>query len=178
MEMTPERKQIFLRELRRHGIVRAAARAASPATDSPTACSSSFYRARNMDPEFAADWDNALAEAAADVELEIHRRAIEGYEEPVYQRGELVGTITRYSDRLLELRAKGLMPDRYAVERKDVRLQGKIEHDHQHRAVLLELRPEDVILLSEDKRETFLGLLEEIAEAKGDEPVPHLLERG
>lgn len=178
MEMTPERKQIFLRELRRHGIVRAAARAASPATDSPTACSSSFYRARNMDPEFAADWDNALAEAAADVELEIHRRAIEGYEEPVYQRGELVGTITRYSDKLLELRAKGLMPDRYAVERKDVRLQGKIEHDHQHRAVLLELRPEDVILLSEDKRETFLGLLEEIAEAKGDEPVPHLLERG
>lgn len=178
MEMTPERKQIFLRELRRHGIVRAAARAASPATDSPTACSSSFYRARNMDPEFAADWDNALAEAAADVELEIHRRAIEGYEEPVYQRGELVGTITRYSDKLLELRAKGLMPDRYAVERKDVRLQGKIEHDHQHRAVLLELRPEDVILLSEDKRKTFLGLLEEIAEAKGDEPVPHLLERG
>lgn len=178
MEMTPERKQIFLRELRRHGIVRAAARAASPATDSPTACSSSFYRARNMDPEFAADWDNALAEAAADVELEIHRRAVEGYEEPVYQRGELVGTITRYSDRLLELRAKGLMPDRYAVERKDVRLQGKIEHDHQHRAVLLELRPEDVILLSVDKRETFLGLLEEIAEAKGDEPVPHLLERG
>lgn len=178
MEMTPERKQIFLRELRRHGIVRAAARAASPATDSPTACSSSFYRARNMDPEFAADWDNALAEAAADVELEIHRRAIEGYEEPVYQRGELVGTITRYSDKLLELRAKGLMPDRYAVERKDVRLQGKIEHDHQHKAVLLELRPEDVILLSEDKRETFLGLLEEIAEAKGDEPVPHLLERG
>lgn len=178
MEMTPERKQIFLRELRRHGIVRAAARAASPATDSPTACSSSFYRARNMDPEFAADWDNALAEAAADVELEIHRRAVEGWEEPVYQRGELVGTITRYSDKLLELRAKGLMPDRYAVERKDVRLQGKIEHDHQHKAVLLELRPEDVILLSEDKRETFLGLLEEIAEAKGDEPVPHLLERG
>ncbi|RNE91427.1 hypothetical protein EBL85_13610 [Marichromatium sp. AB32] len=178
MEMTPERKEIFLRELRRHGIILAAARAASPATDSRTACVSSFYWTRNRDPEFAAEWDTALAEASADVELEIHRRAVEGYEEPVYQKGELVGTITRYSDRLLELRAKGLMPDRYAVERKDVRVQGKIEHDHQHKAVLLELRPEDVILLPEDKRETLLELLEEIAEAKGDEPVPHLLERG
>lgn len=177
MDVTPERKQIFLRELRRHGIVLAAARAASPPTASRTACVSSFYWTRNRDPEFAAEWDSALAEACAEVELEIHRRAVDGYEEPVYQKGELVGTITRYSDRLLELRAKGLMPDRYAIERRDVRIQGRVDHEHQYKTILLELRPEDVILLSEDKRAIFVELLEEIAEAKGEQPIPHLLER-
>lgn len=33
---------------------------------------------------------------------EAFRRAVEGVEEPVYQKGELAGYITRYSDKLLE----------------------------------------------------------------------------
>ncbi|MBB5212617.1 hypothetical protein [Microbulbifer hydrolyticus] len=178
-KISEERKNIFLSELRRHGIVRRAAKAASPHADGTHFASASFYKLRARDHEFAAAWDDAQELAAAEVEYEIHRRAVEGYEEPVYQRGELVGTITKYSDRLLELRAKGLMPERYAIERRDMRIQGQVGHEHQHyhhhSAVLLELRPEDIILLPEEKRETLLGLLNELAEARGDaEPIPRL----
>ena len=48
------------------------------------------------------------------MEHEIFRRAQEGWDEPVYggrYRQEVVGSVRRYSDRLLELRAKALMPE-------------------------------------------------------------------
>ena len=56
------------------------------------------------------------------VRLEIHRRAIEGVEKPVFgsvrdDQGRSVtgqvGTIREYSDRMLELEAKARMPDEY-----------------------------------------------------------------
>ena len=160
------RKAIFLAELRRHGIPVAAARAASP--HSAGGAISSFYHLRRMDPEFAAAWADALQEACANVESEIHRRAVEGWEEPVFQRGELVGTITKYSDRLLELRAKGLMPERYAVERRDVKVSGEITHQHHHTAAILTISAEDVLLLAHEEREQLMGLLGLIAEARGE----------
>lgn len=160
------RKAIFLAELRRHGIPVAAARAASP--HSSGGAISSFYHLRRMDPEFAAAWSDALQEACANVESEIHRRAVEGWEEPVFQRGELVGTITKYSDRLLELRAKGLMPERYAVERRDVKVSGEVTHQHHHTAAILTISAEDVLLLAHEEREQLMGLLRLIAEARGE----------
>lgn len=166
MALDDIRKGIFLAELRRHGIVVAAARAASPhATDS---AASSFYNLRRMDPEFAAAWADALQEACGSVEMEIHRRAVEGWEEPVYQKGELVGTVTKYSDRLLELRARGLMPERYAVERRDVKVSGEVQHQHQHMAAILTIKAEDVLLLPPAEREQLMGLLGQIAEARGE----------
>ncbi len=109
VKLTDERRALFLDELARHGIVIRAARAASPHA-APRSALKTFYHARNRDPEFAEAWDNAVATATSVVESELHRRAVEGYEEPVYQRGEKVGTVRRYSDRLLELRAKALLP--------------------------------------------------------------------
>ncbi len=41
----------------------------------------------------------------------IHDRAVNGWEEPVYYRGEQVGSVRRYSDRLLELQVKRHMPE-------------------------------------------------------------------
>lgn len=166
--VTDERKQIFLAELRRHGIIRAAARAASPHSESDAVAS--FYWHRKNDLEFAAAWDAALGEAVANVELEIHRRAVEGWEEPVYQKGELVGTVTKYSDRLLELRARGLMPEKYAVERRDVKVSGglKHQHEHHHDGAVLTIKPEDVLLLPEEERETLLFLLGNIARERGE----------
>lgn len=160
------RKAIFLAELRRHAIPVAAARAASP--HSSGGAISSFYHLRRMDPEFAAAWADALQEACANVESEIHRRAVEGWDEPVYQRGELVGTVTKYSDRLLELRAKGLMPERYAIERRDVKVSGEITHQHHHTAAILTISAEDVLLLAHEEREQLMGLLGLIAEARGE----------
>lgn len=179
--LTEERKEVFLSELRRHGIVNAAARAASPHASGT--CSASFYALRRSDPEFAAAWDDAIEQATGSVELEIHRRAVEGYDEPVYQKGELVGTVTKYSDRLLELRAKALMPNKY-IERRAVELSANLNVTQElYGGHALTLKPEDVLLLDEGKRQQLLGLLTEIAMARGDllevEPEPAgLLEAG
>jgi len=88
-----------------------AARAASPHTVSGAL--STFQDERQRDPTFAVAWDEAVEAARADVEHEIYRRSTEGYEEPVFggkYRETVVGTVRRYSDRLLELRARALLP--------------------------------------------------------------------
>ena len=66
------------------------------------------YAHRDEDERFKALWDEALAEAGDALELEARRRAVDGWDEPVFQKGELVGTIRKYSDTLLlaMLRAK------------------------------------------------------------------------
>jgi len=121
-------------------------------------------------------WDDAIEQATGSVELEIHRRAVEGYDEPVYQKGELVGTVTKYSDRLLELRAKALLPQKY-IERRAVELSANLNVTQElYGGHALTLKPEDVLLLDEGKRQQLLGLLTEIALARGDllevEPEP------
>ena len=89
----------------------------------------SFRDERARDPEFAADWDESMEQARGKVESELHRRAVEGYEEPVYQRGEKVGTVRKYSDRLLELRIKSLIPA-YRDHSK-VEVDAKVEANHE-----------------------------------------------
>lgn len=164
--MTDERKAVFLSELSKHGIVSAAARVASPHAHGT--CAPSFYILRRNEPEFAAAWDDAIEQATGSVELELHRRAVEGYEEPVYQKGELVGTVTKYSDRLLEIRAKALMPNKY-IERRAVELSANLNVTQElYGGHALTLKPEDVLLLDEDKRQLLLGLLTDIAVARGD----------
>lgn len=109
--LSAERKAAFLAELARHGIVIRAARAASPG--SAAGAMTTFKDARERDPEFAAAWEEALDFARAEIEHEIYRRSTEGYEEPVFggkYRETVVGTVRKYSDRLLELRARALLP--------------------------------------------------------------------
>ena len=111
LPMTAERKAAFLAELARHGIANRAARAASPG--SAAGAMTTFKDARERDPAFAVAWEEALETARADVEHEIYRRSTEGYEEPVFggrYKETVVGTVRRYSDRLLELRARALLP--------------------------------------------------------------------
>lgn len=111
LPLTAERKAAFLVELSRHGIAMRAARAASP--QSSNGALSTFKDERQRDLEFAKAWDEALDMARAEIEHEIFRRSTEGYEEPVYggkYRETVVGTVRKYSDRLLELRARALLP--------------------------------------------------------------------
>lgn len=57
-----------------------------------------------------------MEQARAEVESEIHRRSVEGVDEPVYgTNGVQLGTRKRYSDKLLALRAQSMMPERYAL---------------------------------------------------------------
>lgn len=111
MELTAERKRIFLEELALHGIVARAARRASPGSE--TGAITTFREARASDEAFSAAWEDAMEVARAAVEYELHRRSVEGWEEPVYggrYREDVVGTVRRYSDRLLEVRVRGLLP--------------------------------------------------------------------
>src|SRR5690554_6945305 len=91
---TTERKLRFLDHLAASGNVRAACRRVGL---SPEAA----YRLRRRDDLFSRGWVLALALAQTHAEQVLADRAIEGVEEPIYYRGELVGTRRRYDTRLL-----------------------------------------------------------------------------
>lgn len=152
--MTDARKRIFLENLAEHGIVGAAAAVASPHLASGgVAC---FNSLRRKDPEFAAAWDEALALARGKIEAELHRRAVEGWEEKVFWKGEEAGTIRKYSDRLLELRMAAIAPE--------YRKTTKIEHTGS-----VETDP-GVGRLSAEKRQLMRQLLEGATDAEVAEP--------
>lgn len=93
---------------------------------------STAYRLRDRDESFAAEWDEAVDEAADLLEEEARRRAHEGWEEPVFGRlsgkdageGE-IGAVRKYSDTLLIFLLKGARPEKYR-ERAEVKHTGEI----------------------------------------------------
>jgi hypothetical protein len=130
MRLTACRKKVFLAELARHGILVRAARAASPRASSQYGAVQTFKDERGRDEEFAAQWDEAMQAAEASVEHELYRRAQEGWDEPIFggrHKERIVGTVRRYSDRLLELRAKALLPA--YRETSSVSVRGRVTHD-------------------------------------------------
>lgn len=96
----------FITALGTNGNVTDSARAAG--VDRPHA-----YAVRDKDPVFAAQWKDALYRASDVLEAEARRRAVEGFEEPVYQGGVRVGAIRRYSDNLLITLLKAAKPEKY-----------------------------------------------------------------
>lgn len=63
---------------------------------------STAYLWRQSDPDFAAKWDEAVAEGIDLLEEEARRRAVDGVNKrPIYHRGVQVGEIAQYSDKLL-----------------------------------------------------------------------------
>ena len=93
---TPARQRGFLVALAETGCVRDACRAVGLSNNSA-------YRAKSRIPEFGAAWDRALARMAPVLEHAAYARAVEGWDEPVYHAGKLVGQRRRYSDALLRL---------------------------------------------------------------------------
>lgn len=65
----------------------------------------------DADPELADDYHEARGRGEEEIRAEIRRRAIDGVEEPVFHQGQVVGTVTRYSDRLLYALAKSRLPE-------------------------------------------------------------------
>jgi hypothetical protein len=94
----------FLAALEASGNVSAAARRA--ATHRCTA-----YRHRQADPEFRAAWDEALEVAMDDMEAEARRRAVDGWDEPVFYEGKVCGHIRKYSDALIMFLLKAYRPE-------------------------------------------------------------------
>jgi hypothetical protein len=71
------------------------------------------YVWRQEDEEFAARWKMALDIGADSLEDEAVRRARDGYDKPVYQGGQMVGTVREYSDTLMVFLLKGARPRKY-----------------------------------------------------------------
>ena len=83
----------------------------------------SVWRARKADPAFAAACEEAQQIAAKAMEDEAIRRAKEGWDEPVYHQGRIVGYNRRYSDTMLMFLLRGHMAEKYADRSKT-----EIEH--------------------------------------------------
>lgn len=80
-------------------------------------------RAKDGDNRWRALWDNSLERYRDDLETEAHRRAFKGTEEGVWYKGKLVGTETKYSDRLMEVLLRGERPEKF---RDNVKLNADI----------------------------------------------------
>jgi len=87
---------------------------------------STAYLWREKDPAFAAAWDKALKIGVSALEDEVHRRAFEGNEEPVFWQGEICGQVKKYSDTLAIFLLKAHAPDKYRDNAR-LELSGRVE---------------------------------------------------
>ena len=71
------------------------------------------YDWRETNAGFSRKWDDAIDEGVDLLEAELHKRAFEGVERPVYYKEEQVGTWRFYSDALAMFLLKAHRPERY-----------------------------------------------------------------
>ncbi len=119
---TPKKREAFIDALAKTGNVSDAAELAGIGRRSA-------YDWRRDDLSFAAEWDDAIDQAADRMEREAFRRAVEGTDKPVFGSlgqgmgsGE-VGRVKEYSDTLLIFLLKAARPEKYR-ERAEVRHTG------------------------------------------------------
>lgn len=85
----------FLAALAQYGVVTHAADAAGVSRYVA-------YDLRSAAPDFAKSWDDAREQCLDRLERLAIERVEQGWEEPVYQGGAMVGTIRKFSERLHE----------------------------------------------------------------------------
>ena len=111
-ESEPAWVDLFLRQLRAHGLIHTAATTAG-------VTKRTVDRLRESSAEFDYAVEAALEAAADELELEARRRAVEGVEKGVYFRGNRTDTEIVYSDSLLTTLLKAKRADEFA-ERKQI----------------------------------------------------------
>ena len=129
------RKTCFIELLRRTANVSRAAREAGLAH-------STVYRQRTLSKAFAADWDNAVAEALDALEEAVLGRVRDGAPRPVFYAGEQVGTVRQYSDALAMFILKSKRPEIYnrlpqAVSEADEMTEAEAEAEFDRRMARL-----------------------------------------
>jgi hypothetical protein len=72
-----------------------------------------MYRWRQNEPSFAQAYSDAMEAGTDLIEEEARRRAVEGYDRPVFQGGTLVGVVRVYSDQLAAMLLRGRRPEVY-----------------------------------------------------------------
>lgn len=111
-DLDPPWIDLFLRQLKSHGLINTAATTAGVSRRT-------VDRLRENSAEFDYAVEDALEAAADELELEARRRAVEGVDKGVWYQGENVGTETVYSDQLLTTLLKAKRADEFA-ERKQI----------------------------------------------------------
>lgn len=71
----------------------------------------SFFRIARDDPEFASALEDATYVGAEYLIAEAERRGAEGWDEPVFQKGQQVGVVRKYDSNLLMFATKGRRPE-------------------------------------------------------------------
>lgn len=72
------------------------------------------YHRRNRSPEYAAEFDAVRTKFVEELEAEAIRRARDGWLEPVFHKGGVVGHVRKYSSTLMIFMLKALKPAKYA----------------------------------------------------------------
>lgn len=106
IKLTPEKKTAFCAALAETGVVAKACKAIEITRQTA-------YDWRDEDPEFADRWARALKIGVTALEDEAHRRAFDGCEEPVFHKGEVCGSVQKYSDTLAIFLLKAHAPEKY-----------------------------------------------------------------
>lgn len=109
---TDKQKVIFLDELSQHGVIKYACQKADISR-------LTFYYNYQSDEEFRRLVEDAFVLGAINIEDEAKIRAVEGVEEEVYFKGEMVGTVRKFSDFLLTFLLKGNFPYKYGGVQSD-----------------------------------------------------------
>src|SRR4051812_39780158 len=103
---TPQKEASFLEALSAGTSIAGAAEAAGLGR-------ATVYAWREADPDFKARWDAAVETGTDKLEDEALRRALHGTNKPVFQGGQLVGTIKEYSDTLTIFLLKGRRKEKF-----------------------------------------------------------------
>lgn len=74
------------------------------------------YEHRATDPEFGRQWSEAWEEVLDELEGSAMRRAIDGWEAPVWHQGVQCGTETKIDNRLTEFMLRKNRPTRYGEQ--------------------------------------------------------------
>lgn len=93
------------------------------------------------DPWFKKHFDEACEIAADVLEEEAHRRAVDGYFEPIFNKdGVHCGDKPVYSDKLLSKLLDAARPEKFNTNKTTIEHKGKVEHIHvdQAKQTLLE----------------------------------------
>lgn len=85
-----------------------------------------YYWLKNSEA-YRAAFEAAKPIAAQHLEDVATQRADEGWLEPVFQGGRKVGHVRKFSDRLLELRLMGELPDKY---KRKIEHSGEVNEKH------------------------------------------------
>lgn len=104
VHLTAKLKREYLEVLSRCGVKMRSAMAIG-------VCPQTIMNARKSDPKFEEAVQTAMELYRERIAFALQSRAVDGWDEPVFYRGEEVGSIRKYSDKLMELEAKRQIPE-------------------------------------------------------------------